>query len=74
MPSKKRCCASCVFARVTFTPKGRITRNTAAKCVVDVPLPDVPPSLQLFTSRIYMDPQEPRDDCSFYERGAPSPK
>lgn len=66
-----RCCAYCIFAKVEFTPKMRVRKNSSARCTAEVPIPEVPASVLIEFHRTYMDPHEPRDDCQFYMAGVP---
>lgn len=77
-----KCCASCMFASVDRTAKGRIKKDSVAKCRYEIPMEQLAKILPAsvlqskfndlsFSHRICLEPLESRDDCLVYRQGLP---
>lgn len=79
-----RCCATCKHPAIHYTPKGRISKDSGARCeyvITEDILKLIPTSVREHYSnpfkngiklpRNHMDPKEDRSDCPVYEEGQP---
>ncbi len=66
---EKQCCKTCKHSRWWLTDSGRIKKNYAGRCVVELPVLKLPSCIkEPILSRSYVWPGEQYgDDCPLYE-------